>query len=94
MKSKLLLEFPVESITEPSVEDLAKGIKSILSYVEPIEKKGLQAGDVISVKSMIAVNPKEFLNKVVRCHVTQSIISNEFSKPSIYYRALSIEALK
>ena len=88
---KHFIQFKPESITEPSEQDRAKGVKSILSYYEEIEVKGLKQILVKSIKSTVEADPKLFLNKQVLCEVQMTVIPKQFGKPDIYFKASSLK---
>lgn len=87
---KYFIQFKLLSVTTPSVEDLGNGVKAVLNFIEEEEVAGLKQQTVRKVKSLVAIDEK-WINKEIIAEVKVSIISQQYSKPKIYFKALSIK---
>jgi hypothetical protein len=83
---KITLLITPLAIQEPSANDLAKGIKSIVSILVEREKNSIKEQVVLSLKSKVLIDQKA-LNKPLLCEADypKAVSLSQYQQPTIYW---------
>lgn len=92
---KLLIQFKLLSISEPSEVQKGKSVKAVFSFLEEKEKFGVKFQNLITATVKCDVpNPQKLINNEILAEVEQTVIANTGSRPSIYYAIKSIQVIE